>query len=371
MLLAACTTAGAQSSRELRIEGGAAHVRPFGHDDRDVLVLGALWREGGERLALLASGTVSYARDSVAAAQGIAALAFRPAVDGPYQIEGGAAATAFGVSTIGRGGSLSGFVRHRLSYPSGGFWAGTALGETRRDGRSSTSTAVDLGGWVRMLDAELSFSTARLRSSDFPLFEASGIFLSRSAAAHDISDAIAAFHWPVGPFVIDAAHTWRTGLRASWVQQTAFSWSASWAFSDRAAMQVGMGRQLADPLRGTPDAQVASASLRLAILPTRETVVALRTTAHTRLVPQDVGAVLIVRVTGPDSTSHVELAGTFSGWEPVALRRSGDGWEAQVALTPGRHRVAFRVDGGPWRSPANLARVKDDYGGESGLIVVP
>ena len=371
VLFAACTAAGAQSSRDLRIEGGAARVRPYGHDERDVLVLGALWREGRERFALLASGTMSYARDSVAAAQGIAALAFRPSVDGPYQIEGGVAGAAFGVSTVGRGGSVGAFARHRLAFASGGFWAGTALGETRRDGLSSTSTAVDIGGWVKMMDAELSLSLARLRSSDFPLFEASGIFLSRSAAAHDISDAIAAFHWTVGPLVIDAAHIWRTGLRASWVQQTAFNWSASWALTERAAVQFGMGRQLADPLRGTPDALMASASLRLAILPTHESVVALRTTARTRLMPQDVGAVLIVHVTGPDSTSRVELAGTFSGWEPVALRRRSDGWEAQVALTPGRHRVAFRVDDGPWRAPSNLARMKDDFGGESGLIVVP
>lgn len=371
MLFAACTTAEAQSLRELRIEGGGARVRPFGRDVRDVLVLGALWRESGERLALLASGTMSYARDSVAAAQGIASLAYRPAVSGPYQIEGGVAGAAFGVSAVGRGGNVSAFARHRLSFAPGGFWGGTAIGETRRDGLSSTSTAVDLGGWVKMMDAEFSLSVARLRSSDFPLFEASGIFLSRPAAAHDISDAIAAFHWSVGSVVIDAAHVWRTGLRASWVQQTAFSWSASWDVTERAAVQFGMGRQLADPVRGTPDMQMASASLRLAILPTHETMVALRTTAHTRLVPQDVGAVLIVRVTGPDSTSRVELAGTFSGWEPVALRRTGDGWEAQVALTPGSHRVAFRVDGGPWRAPANLARMKDDFGGESGLIVVP
>jgi hypothetical protein len=371
MLLAAVAAAGAQSSRELRVDGGAARVRPYGHDDRDVLVLGALWRDGSPQLALLASGSVSYARDSVAAGEGIAAVAWRPAAEGPYQLEGGVAGTAFGVSTIGRGGSLSVFTRHRLNLPGGGFWAGAALGDTRRDALSSTSTAVDAGGWVKAGDAELSFSMARLRSSDFPLLEASGIFLSRAAAAHDISDAIAAIHWPMGRLVVDAAHVWRTGLRASLVQQTAFSWSASWVLNERAAVQVGMGRQLADPLRGTPDAQVASASLRLAILPSHDAVVAMRTAAHTRLVPQDVGAVLIVRVTGPDSTARVELAGTFSGWEPVPLRRSADGWEAQVALTPGRHRVAFRVDGGPWRAPATLARVRDDFGGEAGLIVVP
>ena len=46
-----------------------------------------------------------------------------------------------------------------------------------------------------------------------------------------------------------------------------------------------------------------------------------------------------VRVTAPDS-QRVEVAGSFSGWEPVPLRRTADGWEAQVTLGSGRHRVA-------------------------------
>ncbi len=371
VLLAALDAAGAQSPQELRVEGGAARIRPFGRDVRDAIELGALWRHDEQRLAMLVSGSMTYARDSVAATQGIAAVAYRPAPNSPYQGEGGVSSAAFGVSEAGRGWNMSAFTRQRLTFGDGGLWAGAAAGQTRRDALSSSSTALDAGVWARYIDLDLIFSMARVRSSDFPLLEAASIFLSRAAAAHDIDDATAALHFAQGPLVLDASYTWRTGIRATLVQQTAFSWAASWAFTPRVSVSVSAGRQLADPLHGSPDAMLAAASLRLAILPTHEAVVAARTSAYTRLVPQDVGAVLVVRVVGPDSTSRVELAGTFSGWEAVPLRRTSDGWEAQVALTPGRHRVAFRVDGGPWRAPANLARVKDDFGGESGLIVVP
>ena len=67
----------------------------------------------------------------------------------------------------------------------------------------------------------------------------------------------------------------------------------------------------------------------------------------------------------------VEVAGDFSAWEPVAMGRDGSFWIARVALGPGKHRVAVRVSGGEWRAPRNLARVRDDYGGEAGLVVVP
>jgi hypothetical protein len=29
------------------------------------------------------------------------------------------------------------------------------------------------------------------------------------------------------------------------------------------------------------------------------------------------------------------------------------------------------VDGGPWRAPLNLGKVRDEFGGEAGLVVVP
>ncbi len=72
-----------------------------------------------------------------------------------------------------------------------------------------------------------------------------------------------------------------------------------------------------------------------------------------------------------DDGALVEVAGDFSAWKPVPLTRVNDAWEAEIALPPGSHRVAVRINGGTWQAPRGLARVRDDYGGSAGLIVVP
>jgi hypothetical protein len=46
-------------------------------------------------------------------------------------------------------------------------------------------------------------------------------------------------------------------------------------------------------------------------------------------------------------------------------------WRVERVIAPGPHRVAIRVDGGPWRVPPNLPRVADDFGGEVGIVIVP
>ena len=88
------------------------------------------------------------------------------------------------------------------------------------------------------------------------------------------------------------------------------------------------------------------------------------------ITPNPAGATLVV-VVNASAEHRIEVAGSFSGWEPVPLVRTAGGWEASVALGSGAHRVAVRVDGGAWRAPANLGKVKDGFGGTSGIIVVP
>ena len=82
------------------------------------------------------------------------------------------------------------------------------------------------------------------------------------------------------------------------------------------------------------------------------------------------GGELVVQVFAAD-TMVVEVAGDFSDWQPVPLVREGGLLVARVRLAPGKYRVAVRVNLGDWRAPRNLARVRDDYGGEAGIVVVP
>jgi hypothetical protein len=79
---------------------------------------------------------------------------------------------------------------------------------------------------------------------------------------------------------------------------------------------------------------------------------------------------------------RVELMADFTDWTPIALTRVArrladrDGnlppevWGAELVIAPGVHRVNVRVDGGPWRPPAGLSVVRDEFGGEVGLLVV-
>ena len=79
--------------------------------------------------------------------------------------------------------------------------------------------------------------------------------------------------------------------------------------------------------------------------------------------------VIRVRTSG---AQRVEVMGDFSDWEPVQLRLSPTGiWEVSLRVPPGRHRFVVRVDGGDWLVPNNIVRVRDDFDGFAGAIVVP
>jgi hypothetical protein len=77
---------------------------------------------------------------------------------------------------------------------------------------------------------------------------------------------------------------------------------------------------------------------------------------------------LRVRVPGARS---VELSGDFTNWQPISLRRAdADRWEATVAIAPGMHRVAIRVNGDAWTTPPGVATVQDEFQGTVGIIVI-
>ncbi len=375
LLVAILTTdaAGAQSTREVRLDAGAAQVQQTGRDTRDVAGIFALsWRESNPLIATRLSAAITSAGDSASAAQLALAAAWRASESSPWLTEGGVSAAAFGQTIFARGGSFSGFIRERRAIDAGGVWVGAALGGTSRDNVASHSTAFDAGGWWRIGDFEASASVTRLRSEDIPLLQAAELFLSGDATVYDLVDVATDLHYEHGPFYIEASETFRNGLRATSANQSALYISAVYTFSPRYSFIIGTGWLLADPVRGIPDATVTSAAIRVALVPLRAPTPAAesRGAAFVSLSPKSSGAVLTVRVVADDGAS-VEVAGSFSAWKPVPLVRINDAWEAEIALPPGSHRVAVRINGGPWQAPRGMARVKDDYGGAAGLIVVP
>ncbi len=76
------------------------------------------------------------------------------------------------------------------------------------------------------------------------------------------------------------------------------------------------------------------------------------------------------RLRRPDADS-VQVAGGFSDWSPVSMRRSDGTWTARVPIPPGVYHFGFRVDG-EWIVPDRAPGiVSDDWGRENATLVVP
>jgi hypothetical protein len=77
---------------------------------------------------------------------------------------------------------------------------------------------------------------------------------------------------------------------------------------------------------------------------------------------------VIVRYDRP--VSELAIAGPFSDWQPVRLRRGSDGeWAADLAVDPGVHQFSLIADG-EWTLPDGVAAVDDGLGGRIGILVV-
>jgi hypothetical protein len=71
------------------------------------------------------------------------------------------------------------------------------------------------------------------------------------------------------------------------------------------------------------------------------------------------------------NAARVDVAGDFNEWTPVAASRAANGvWYADLRLTPGQYRYAFRVDGKEWRVPRGVTAVDDGFGGKSAWLII-
>jgi hypothetical protein len=72
-----------------------------------------------------------------------------------------------------------------------------------------------------------------------------------------------------------------------------------------------------------------------------------------------------------EGAESVSVLGDFSGWEEIAMERTGDTWMARLSLPPGVYHFGFRVDGA-WYVPEDApGRVSDEYGQVNATLVVP
>jgi hypothetical protein len=143
---------------------------------------------------------------------------------------------------------------------------------------------------------------------------------------------------------------------------TALFWrSPTSAFVFNAAFQPP------DFLRGADATQSMSIGMRFSE-PSRTELRALASRPIVQL--SETGGVAMLRVRAPGAR-RVELMADFTDWEAVELRQDGDLFTMPITVRAGTHRIALRIDGGPWTTAANTPAVDDDLGGRVGLFMVP
>lgn len=354
--------------RETRLELGVARISQPATRERSALIVGGLHHYSNATLAALLGGNITWARDSVAAAQLIGALAWRPSARSRWQLEGGASGAAFALSELGNDGNGSGWLRARRTLSARyGVLAGLALGNTVRGATTSQSMSADVGAWATFGEVTFDVGAGRARTQDSLLMAASRVFTARRAGWLDVDDVAVSMSWAHGPIEATATQRWRSGIRGTIAEQAALQAAVTWTMTPTFSVVVAGGRQLADPVRGGPDATTMTALFRLGFHSTD--TVGRAGESEVQVEPAIEGSILRVRIRAPVS-ARVEVAGSFSGWDPIQLSRKNGYWEAEIRVPSGRHRVAYRIDGGPWRAPTQLAKLRE-FGGEVGLLIIP
>ncbi len=75
-------------------------------------------------------------------------------------------------------------------------------------------------------------------------------------------------------------------------------------------------------------------------------------------------------LSGYQSVRQVYLSGTFNNWSTMRLpmKKTHEGWEAKIALKPGKYQYKYIVDGRWMPDPDNNQRELDGQGGQNSVV---
>lgn len=83
------------------------------------------------------------------------------------------------------------------------------------------------------------------------------------------------------------------------------------------------------------------------------------------------GTTRTLRIGVPTTATKMEVAGSFNNWTAVPMTRTAAGiFSVTLDLPAGQHEIAVRVNGGAWIAPQGLVVLRDEFGGESGVLVI-
>ena len=261
-------------------------------------------------------------------------------------------------------------------------WVGHGAGIASALGDRRAVRRTELGTHTQLAGVELGFTLLR---SSFTLMGRPGDDGSpisdtlgaqpeprdTSALRSSLTDAMVSGRWRIGSVGFDASLGRRFSRSTS--QLTLWGLSAYRGITPLLDLVASVGRSGSDPVTAAPGSRYFAVGLRFRLR---------GGPAPLALPPSPAGDRAAFRVgpalgSGREIVVHlpqahrVELAGDFTDWRPLPLDRWAEGtWRTVLSIPPGLHRLAVRVDGGPWRAPPGLRPLASEFGGEVAEIVV-
>ena len=377
-LLAVSRSGSGQTTRNIAVSegsldlGGAVLQQP-GLTATNVVTAAGQFRVATPVSALFANAVGARTSDDGYTGQGVVSGSLYAQPGQRFRWELTATGSAFGLSNAAPAFAWQGLLREHLSGSLGGAFVGVGGGQLSRSSVRGTIGVAQTGGYLRLddlgrdeLSAALAYTSIRAISDvlgDVRYADAIGYWTHRTHAVElDIGGGVR-----VDARQRDVGQPWASANGTIWM-------------SDRTAIVLSAGRALADVTRGIPSVRYLSLSFRVGTRPgTSGNALRVRRghvdddggRLDVRGEGDGEGALRIVTIHLP-LAAGVELMADFTEWEPVAMTRLSNGdWRLERAIAPGTHRLAIRIDGGPWMVPPNLPRVQDDFGGEVGILIVP
>jgi hypothetical protein len=348
---------------------GVSHLRQAGIPESNAQTLGATLDAASERSAFRTSILAARATSDRWTGQGllVGSIVGPTAGAARWQLDG--IASAFGETNVAATTSGELAARARLGSSLRGGALGAGVGANMRGTTSNPLYRAQGDGWWSVNDERLVVNVALTRTR--ALFAPTS---TTQSAEGDISylDLGASWRHDAAGLSIGGGGGLR-GRRES-LGTTTNGWGVvdlvAW-IKPQLAVTLGAGRTLDDVVRGVPHATFASIAIRIAAQPHTTVFSRSESTAGPQIRVEGAGDALRRIEIRVDSASRVEVMGDFTNWSPALLDRVGRVWRLERTIPPGPHRIAMRVDGGPWIVPANLPRVEDDLAGPVGIITVP